>query len=187
MSLQDSTRGRIFAQPLRGGNSRCGAAGDTPIVAAMDGTHEVRHLLSASRDAGNPTPEQLEDLLRRVERIGVIGLSRFPEKPARRVPSYLAAKGYDVVPINPNAQRIFGRDVYDRLGDVPGELDLVIVFRPSDEAGQHVRAAMERPEKPAIWLQEGIMAQPEVDAARARGITAVQDMCSFKVHRALFG
>jgi predicted CoA-binding protein len=151
----------------------------------MDNRHELRGLLEASGDPDNPTPEQLEQLLERTERIGVVGLSRFPEKAARRVPSYLAAKGYDVVPINPNARRIFGRDVYESLSDVPDALDLVIVFRPSGEAGRFVTEAAARPERPAIWLQEGIFAHPEISAARAKGILAVQDLCAFKAHRAL--
>lgn len=153
----------------------------------MDNLQELRSLLEASGDPDNPTPEQLEQLLERARHIGVVGLSRFPEKAARRVPSYLAAKGYDVVPINPNARRIFGRDVYETLSDVPDALDLVIVFRPSSEAGRFVTEAAGRPERPAIWLQEGIFADPEIAAARAKGLLAVQDLCVFKVHRALHG
>ena len=151
----------------------------------MENLQEVSRLLAASADDGNPSPEELQELLERVEHIGVIGLSRSPEKAARRVPSYLAAKGYNVIPINPNAERIFGRAVYDRLSDVPDELDLVIVFRPSDEAGRHVAEATLRPERPAIWLQEGIFADEEIAIARADGITAIQDLCVFRVHRAL--
>ena len=153
----------------------------------MDQLLELRVVLEASGDGGNPSAEALRDLMDRVERIGVIGLSRFPEKAARRVPSYLAAKGYEVVPINPNAERILGRDVYDRLSEVPGEVDMVIVFRPSVEAGAHVQDIMQRPERPAIWLQEGISAPADVAEARAAGFTAVQDLCAFKVHRALYG
>lgn len=151
----------------------------------MDSLAALRSLVADSGDADNPSAEELEELFGRVERIGVIGLSRFPEKAARRVPSYLAAKGYDIVPINPNADRILGQDVYDRLSDVPEELDMVIVFRPSEEAGRHVEEAMERPERPAIWLQEGIFAEEEIARARAAGFTAVQDLCTYRVHRAL--
>lgn len=153
----------------------------------MDDLQEVSRLLAASSDEDNPSPEELRQLLERVEHIGVIGLSRFTEKAARRVPSYLAAKGYDVIPINPNATRVLGRNAYDRLSDVPDELDLVIVFRPSEEAGAHVAEAAQRPERPAIWLQEGVVAADEISAARADGITAVQDLCAFLVHRALEG
>jgi hypothetical protein len=147
---------------------------------------ELLQLLRASSDPDNPAPEVLRDLFERIERIAVVGLSRFPEKPARRVPSYLAAKGYDIVPVNPYAERILGKQAYARLADVPDPVDMVLVFRPSAEAGAVVTEAAARPERPAIWLQEGIRANAEVAEARAAGIACVQDLCSFKVHRALY-
>ena len=157
-----------------------------PLSSRMaDTLTELRQLLADSSDPENPSAEELRDLFEAARRIAVVGISRFPEKAARRVPSYLAAKGYDVVPINPNAERILGKPAYESLSDVPGELDMVVVFRPSAEAGTHVRAAASRDERPAIWLQEGIRADEEIAAARAEGITAVQDLCTFKVHRAL--
>ena len=63
---------------------------------------------------------------------------------------------------------------------------MVVIFRPSDEAGKFVEEAAARPERPAIWLQQGIRADEEITRARAQGITAVQDLCSFVVHRALY-
>jgi len=147
---------------------------------------ELLQLLRASSDPDNPAPQVLRDLFERIERIAVVGLSRFPEKPARRVPSYLAANGYDIVPVNPYAERILGKQAYARLADVPDPVDMVLVFRPSAEAGAVVTEAAARPERPAIWLQEGIRANAEVAAARAAGIACVQDLCSFKVHRALY-
>lgn len=153
----------------------------------MDRLIELRQVLAASADPHNPGAAEFRALLDQVERIGVIGLSRFPAKAARRVPSYLAAKGYEIVPINPNAERILGRDAYARLGDVQEPLDMVLIFRPSEEAGPLVAEAARRPERPAVWLQEGIFAEPEVAAARTAGVMAVQDLCAFKVHRALYG
>ncbi|HSH75690.1 MAG TPA: CoA-binding protein [Longimicrobiales bacterium] len=153
----------------------------------MDSFPEIERLLRTSSDRGNPTARELHDLLESVRRIAVVGLSRFPEKAARRVPSYMAAKGYDVVPVNPNAERLLGRQAYARLSDVPAAVDLVLVFRPSSEAGAFVAEAMRRPERPAIWLQQGIRADAEIGAARADDIVAVQDLCVFLVHRALPG
>ena len=153
----------------------------------MDGLTELRRVLERSSDPSNPSAEELRALFESVERIAVVGLSRFPEKAARRVPAYLAAKGYDVVPINPHADRILGKQVYRTLADVPGNLDMVVIFRPSAEAGVHVTEAASRPERPAIWLQEGIRADEEIAAARSAGLTAVQDLCTYVVHRALRG
>lgn len=143
-------------------------------------------MLDESSDPDNPGADELRSLFQDVEHIAVIGLSRRPEKPARRVPSYLAAKGYDVIPVNPYATRILGRPAYDTLTDVPDQVDLVIIFRPSDKAGPFVEEAAARPERPAIWLQTGISAPEEVARARTDGLTVIQDLCAFRVHRALF-
>ena len=151
----------------------------------MDDLTQLRLLLSQSEDRANPSAEQLRHLLEGACRIAVVGLSRFPEKPARRVPAYLAVKGYEVVPVNPNADRVLGKKAYARLEDVPGPLDIVMIFRPSDQAGAFVRAAAARPEHPAVWLSEGIRVDAEIATARADGITAVQDLCAYKAHRAL--
>jgi len=146
---------------------------------------EISRLLGASSDDANPSAEDVIDLLEHARHIAVIGLSRHLEKAARRVPSYLAAKGYDVIPVNPNARRLLGRRSYPTLSDVPEPVDLVLLFRPSSEAGQIVREAMDRPDEPSIWLQTGIVAPEEVEAARAKGRTVVQDLCVFRVHRVL--
>lgn len=151
----------------------------------MSDLTELRGLLDGSSDRDNPTAEALRDLFESVERIAVVGLSRFPEKPARRVPSYLAAKGYEIVPINPLADRLLGKRVYGTLAEVPGSLDMVVIFRPSAEAGEIVAQAAARPEGPAIWLQEGIRADATVAPARAVGLTVVQDLCTYRAHRAL--
>jgi predicted CoA-binding protein len=146
---------------------------------------DLERVLSASGDPDNPGVTQLSELMGRPLRIAVIGMSRFPEKPAKRVPAYLAAHGYDVVPVNPNAERVIGRPAYATLADVPGKVDLVMIYRPSEQAGAFVREALERPERPAIWLSEGIRADEEIARARGEGVTAVQDLCAYKVHVAL--
>jgi len=146
---------------------------------------EVRRLLGDSADDQNPSAESLVELLGRVKHIAVVGLSRHLEKPARRVPSYLAAKGFDVIPVNPHADRLLGRESYDALHEVPEPVDLVLIFRPSEEAGAFVTEAMLRADEPAIWLQSGIRAPTEVESARAAGRTVVQDLCIFRIHRAL--
>jgi len=152
----------------------------------VDTLLEVKRELRASSDPDNPSAEELRQLLERVERIAVIGLSRHSEKPARRVPSYLAAKGYEVIPVNPHAGRILGRTAYDRIQDVEEPVDMVLIFRPSEEAGRFVAEAAARPERPVIWLQSGIQADVEAADARSAGLTVVQDLCAYRVHRALF-
>lgn len=165
-------------------------AGSAPLAlssATVDTNTELARLLAESSDDANPSADELVALLAATRHIAVIGLSRYPEKPARRVPSYLAAKGFDVIPVNPNADRILGRTSHPTLADVSDPVDLVLIFRPSDQAGAFVEEAMQREGEPAIWLQEGIRADAEVQAARDAGRTVVQDLCIFRVHRVLDG
>jgi predicted CoA-binding protein len=178
-------KAKILACPPGRSNRRCETTWRTSIVAAVNDLAELARLLRSSSDAENPSADELRALLERARRIAVVGLSRSPQKPARAVPAYLSAKGYDIVPINPRAERLLGRSAYAKLGDVHDPVDMVLVFRPSAEAGAVVREASARPERPAIWLQEGIRADPEIAAARAAGLTCVQDLCAYHVHRAL--
>lgn len=153
----------------------------------MDSLEEVRRLLAQSSDRDNPSAEALRTLFEKAWRIAVVGLSRDPAKTARRIPAYLAAKGYELVPVNPRAERLLGREAHATLSEVAEPVDLVILFRPSAEVAPFVREAAARPEEPAIWLQEGITAPDAVAEARTEGRLVVQDLCAYKVHRALQG
>lgn len=101
------------------------------------------------------------------------------------MPSYLAANGIELVPVNPNADRLLGREAVDHLDQVTRSVDLVLVFRPSEEAGEVIRDALKRPEEPAIWLQQGIRSDEEASRAREAGRIVIQDLCLFRVHRSL--
>jgi predicted CoA-binding protein len=142
-------------------------------------------VLSTSSDPATPSAEEMHAIVRRTLRIAVVGISRDPAKAARRVPSYLRTRGAEIIPVNPHADRILGRDVVRSLDDVETDVDMVLVFRPSQEAGDVVRQAMRRPEKPVIWLQEDIRNDEAAREARDAGFTVVQDLCIYKVHRAL--
>lgn len=151
----------------------------------MGTLNELQQLLDESSDPDNPGPEELKTLMEAVRTIAVVGISRNPEKPARRVPGYLEAKGYDIIPVNPFVDEIFGKPARDSLEEVMEPIDMVVVFRPSDEAASVAEAAMKRPERPAIWLQKEIRADEVAKKARELGITVVQDMCTYEVHKAL--
>jgi predicted CoA-binding protein len=140
-------------------------------------------VLEESSDPENPGPDEILDILERVRRIAVVGMSRDPQKPARRIPSYLAANGYEIIPVNPYAARILGKPARPTLDDVSEQVDMVLLFRPSDQVGPFIRQAATRPERPVIWLQEHIRSDAEARDARQSGLTVVQDLCIFKVHR----
>jgi len=150
-------------------------------------TRLIQRTRSASADPHNPDVEELDRIVHEVRTIAVVGISRDPKKAARRVPSYMAAKGYEIIPVNPFAERILGRESVADLDALDGPVDMVQIFRPSAEAGPIMRQAAARPEKPVIWLQEGIRDDDVAAELREQGVTVVQDMCFYRVHRSAHG
>jgi predicted CoA-binding protein len=122
-----------------------------------------------------------------LERVAVVGCSTTPGKDAHGVPKYLIEHGYDVVPVNPHADEIFDREAYDSLADVPGEVDTVDVFRPSDEVAGIVDAALERDDVKVVWTQLGIRDDAAAEKAEAAGKRVVQDRCMRIEHQRLVG
>ena len=145
----------------------------------------LARIIAESRDPAKLSPADLRLVVRSTRKIAVVGVSRDPVKAARRVPSYLSTKGFEIIPVNPFAERILGRTARKTLAEVTEPVDMVLIFRPSAEAAALVEEASRRPDKPAIWLQEGILAEEAAAKARAGGVMVVQDLCIFKVHRAL--
>ena len=131
------------------------------------------------------------DRLLDAETIAVVGCSTTPGKAAHDVPAYLQRHGYRVVPVNPFAEEVFGEPAYDGIGDVEEEIDLVDVFRPSEEVPEIVDAVRERHaargDAGAVWLQLGISRDEAAAAAEADGIDVVQDHCLKVEHGRLRG
>lgn len=134
--------------------------------------------------------ETLRELLA-ADTIAVVGCSTTEGKPAHDVPRYLQEHGYRVVPINPFADEILGEHAYDSLAAVEEEIDLVDVFRPSDETPDIVDDVVARKEArgdaAAVWLQLGIESEAAEDRADAAGLQFVQDHCIKVEHDRLLG
>ncbi|MBX0294566.1 CoA-binding protein [Haloarcula nitratireducens] len=128
--------------------------------------------------------DELREILE-LNRVAVVGCSATSGKDAHEIPKYLLDQGYDVVPVNPFADEIFGREAYDSLADVPGEIDIVDVFRPSEEVSEIVDAALERDDVKVIWLQLGIHDDDAVARAEQAGRRVVQDRCMKPTHQQL--
>jgi len=108
--------------------------------------------------------------------IAVVGASRHEEKSAYAVPLQLMLHGWRVIPVNPYATTIWGERCYPRLDQVPESIDLVNVFRPSDQAADVVAQAVEIGVR-AVWLQQGIVSAEGRRLAEAAGIDYVEDQC----------
>ena len=137
-----------------------------------------------------------DDELRAVldaETVAVVGCSTTAGKAAHDIPAYLQRNGYRIVPVNPFADEILGETAYDSLADVPEEveIDVVDVFRPSEEAGGIVDEAIERHESvddvESVWLQLGITDDEAGERAENAGLAFVQDKCMKVEHARLSG
>lgn len=120
----------------------------------------------------------------KLKNIAVYGMSTNPMKAAYDVPVFLLRQGYNIIPINPTTDDIAGKKAYAKLIDIPDEIDILNVFRPSEQALGVVEEAVERKKAKGdiklIWLQEGIINDEAKKLAEANGMEFIQDMCMFK-------
>ena len=126
-----------------------------------------------------PEADPIARILAQARVVAVIGWSPDPRRPSHWVSNYLARAGYRVVPINPNAAAPPAR--FARLDEVPGAVDLVVIFRRSEDALAHVEEAI-RKGAGAVWLQEGVVTDLGAALCRAAGVDYVEDRCVMVEH-----
>ena len=135
------------------------------------------------------TDGQIRDLLRETKTIAVLGIK--PEthasQPAFYVSKYMADADYDIIPVPvyyPDVTEILGKTVYRDLSEVPGEIDLLNVFRRSEDIPKHTQEILDKMPK-AVWFQLGIRNDEVAEKLAEGGIKVVQDLCLMVEHRAL--
>jgi predicted CoA-binding protein len=116
-------------------------------------------------------------ILEQMTSFAVVGLSADPTKAAHSVPAAMQAYGWRIIPVNPHADQLLGEQVYRRLADIPEPVDVVNVFRPSAEAADVTRQAVEIGAK-AVWLQLGIVSAEARQIATDAGLLYVEDRCT---------
>lgn len=125
--------------------------------------------------------ETIRRILEECHTIAVVGLSSDTWRPSNSVSAYMRRAGYRVIPVNPNETEVFGEKAYADLASVPEKLELVDVFRRSDEAGKAVDEAIAVGAK-AVWLQEGVIDQAAAQRALDAGLLVVMNRCWLKEH-----
>ncbi|MFB6103801.1 MAG: CoA-binding protein [Halobacteriaceae archaeon] len=129
--------------------------------------------------------ERLREILS-YSRVAVVGCSTTPGKDAHEVPAYLQAQGYEIIPVNPTAETVLGETAYPTLADVPPDsIDIVDVFRPSEEVSDIVDAAIDRDDNRVVWTQLGIVDADATARAERAGLAVVEDRCMRVEHRRL--
>lgn len=133
--------------------------------------------------------QQIRDLLAETRTIAVLGIKTEAQsnQPAFYVPRYLASAGFEVIPVPvyyPQATEILGQPVYRKLVDVPAEVDLVNIFRRSEDVPAHLEDILAKKPK-AVWMQSGIRNTAVAEKLAQAGIKVVQDRCLMVEHRYL--
>jgi predicted CoA-binding protein len=116
------------------------------------------------------------ELLTRYDTITFVGASADPQKEAHTVPALMQSLGWRIIPVNPTAELILGERVYRTLGEVPGPLGLVDVFRPGPQTPPVAQAAVDAGAE-AIWLQLGIVSAQARAIATGAGLDYIEDRC----------
>ena len=122
--------------------------------------------------------QTIKTVLEQTRTIALIGASAKPERPSYRVLQFLLDKGYRVFPVNPGqaGTDILGQTVYASLGDIPKPIDMVEIFRRSEDVGPIVEQAIASGAK-TVWMQLGVINQQAADTATAAGLTVIMDHC----------
>lgn len=130
---------------------------------------------------------EFKEIFEKYKNIAVVGMSKHLEKPAFTVPGYMKKQGYNIYPVNPNAETIMKLKCYPNLMAVEGEIDIVNVFRPGQDCLDIVEQAIERKntkgDVKVIWLQLGIINNDAKMIAEENDIFFIQDTCIYVEHR----
>jgi predicted CoA-binding protein len=128
---------------------------------------------------GTSSSEDIEWILEHCKRIAVLGASPKTDRPSYRIMRFLSEKGYDVIPIRPGVKEILGQRCYPKVEEVPGAIDLALIFRRSEEVPPLVEEAIAKGAT-AIWMQEGIASPEAFQRAKMGGLRVVMDRCIYK-------
>ena len=126
-------------------------------------------------------PETIARMLTELKTIAVVGLSSDASRASNSVSRYMQSHGYRIIPVNPNEASVLGERSYARIDDVPERIDLVDIFRRSDQASRHVDEAI-RVGARGVWLQEGVIDEDAARRALDAGLLVAMDRCILKEH-----
>ena len=123
--------------------------------------------------------QDMAEVLRSAKTIAVVGLSSNPMRASFGVSRFLQRHGYRIIPVNPNEREVLGERAYPTLKDVPGEIDIVNVFRRPSRVPEVADDAIQKGAR-CLWMQEGVLNQGAAEKAEAAGIPVVMDRCILK-------
>ena len=140
--------------------------------------------MSTAPEAAGSQPsaaDPITQILKSARSIAVVGLSSKRFRPSYGVAEYLQSAGYRIIPVNPNEREVLDQKSYPRLEEVPEKVDIVDVFRRSEQVPEVVEGAIRIGAK-AVWMQEGVIHSQAAERARQAGLVVIMDTCILKEH-----
>ncbi len=132
-----------------------------------------------------PGADVIGDLLQKYSTLAIVGISPKLSRPSHGVAAYMRSHGYRVIPVNPNADSVFGEHCYSSLEEIPEKIDIVVIFRKSEFVQPVVESAIRIGAK-VVWMQEGVTHEEAARQARESGLEVVEDRCILKEHAKRF-
>lgn len=136
-------------------------------------------------DRDNTPDSRLKEIYQ-FKNIAVVGMSPTEGKPANYVPKYLIEKGYNVIPVNPIYDNILGRKSYPKVSDIPHTVDIVDIFRKSEDIPPITRDVIQKHGIKVLWMQLGIHNQEARENAEKNGLEVIFNRCILREHQRLF-
>ncbi len=130
-----------------------------------------------------------DDVIKRIydfKNIAVVGMSPNEGKPSNYVPKYLIEKGYNVIPVNPIYDNILGRKSYPKVSDISHTVDIVDIFRKSEDIPPITQDVIQKHGIKVLWMQLGIHNQEARETAEKNGLEVIYNRCILREHQRLF-
>jgi predicted CoA-binding protein len=122
----------------------------------------------------------------KLKNIAIVGMSPSEGKPSHYVPKYLIEKGYNVIPVNPNYSEIQKKKSYGKVSEIPDMIEIIDIFRKSEDVLQVVKESIDKEGIKVIWMQKGIHNKEAEKIATDKGIKVIYNRCMLEEHQRLF-
>jgi predicted CoA-binding protein len=132
-----------------------------------------------------PPDDRIKEILKTNKVIAIVGLSDNEERYSHRVGKFLKARGYTIIPVNPNYETVLGEKSYPSLLDIPGDVDVVDIFRKPEAVDEIVDEAIKKGVN-VVWMQEGVINYKAAQKAKDAGLQVVMDRCMYKEYSRLY-
>ena len=141
--------------------------------------------MNETSNTDNFSDQEIRDIYK-LKNIAVVGMSPTDGKPSNYVPKFLIEKGYNVIPVNPNYSNILNKKSYSKVSEIPENIDIVDIFRKTEDALSVIKDSINKEGIKVIWMQKGINNKEGEILASNKGIKVLYNRCMLEEHKRLF-